>query len=268
VDLKALSDSLPTLDVVPTTISQSNTHDFRPFPNKNSFLLSDWYWNQGIQKSQNSFRDLLAIVGNPEFEPDDVRCIPWSKINAKLGHNDLDGEGLVDEEDKEWMDEDRGWKRSPINISVPFHHRAKNPGAKNYHAGYLYHRSLGGVIREKLRNAQDNQGFHYEPFEVFWRPTDSCPDVRVHSELYTSPAFLDAHRQLQESPGEPGCDLPRVVVAMMFSSDATHLTAFGTAQLWPCYLFFGNESKYRRCKPSSNLCNHVAYFQAVSCHFV
>ncbi|KAH7917271.1 hypothetical protein BV22DRAFT_1026716, partial [Leucogyrophana mollusca] len=29
----------------------------------------------------------------------------------------------------------------------------------------------------------------------------------------------------------------------------------------PLYVYFGNESKYRRCKPSCNLCAHVAYFQ-------
>ena len=77
---------------------------------------------------------------------------------------------------------------------------------------------------------------------------------------------MDAHRELQDSPGEPDCNLPKVVVAMMFWSDATHLTSFGDAKLWPSYLHFGNESKYRRCKPSSHLCNHVAYFQAVSRH--
>ncbi|KJA21682.1 hypothetical protein HYPSUDRAFT_111821, partial [Hypholoma sublateritium FD-334 SS-4] len=47
----------------------------------------------------------------------------------------------------------------------------------------------------------------------------------------------------------------------MFGSDATHLTSFGSASLWPCYMYFGNESKYRRCKPTYNLCNHIAYFQ-------
>jgi hypothetical protein len=86
----------------------------------------------------------------------------------------------------------------------------------------------------------------------------------VHGELYTSSAFFDAHRELQESPGEPGCNLPKVIIAMMFSSDATQLTSFGNAKLWPNYLYFGNESKYRRCKPTNHLCNHVAYFQAVS----
>jgi hypothetical protein len=60
--------------------------------------------------------------------------------------------------------------------------------------------------------------------------------VRVQGELYTSPAFVDAHQELQDSPAEPGCNLPRVIAALMFWSDATHLTAFGNAKLWPLYM--------------------------------
>jgi hypothetical protein len=29
-------------------------------------------------------------------------------------------------------------------------------------------------------------------------------------------------------------------------------------------MYFGNDSKYRRAKPSCWLCNHIAYFQTVS----
>lgn len=50
----------------------------------------------------------------------------------------------------------------------------------------------------------------------------------------------------------------------MFWSDSTHLTSFGDSKLWPLYMFIGNDSKYRRCKPSHKLCSHIAYFQKVS----
>lgn len=261
---------------IPTTIdstSESNLspsqNTYYPYPNRSSFLLGDWQWNNGVQKSQESFNDLLSIVGSSDFKPDDVRGTQWAKINAKLALNEFDGISIVDDEDEaEWTDVDTGWKRSPIRISVPFHSRAESPGSKDYTVGDLYHRSLVSVIREKLSNPQDNEGFHYEPFELFWKRTKSSDKIRIHGELYTSPAFLDAHREVQELPGEPDCDLPRVVAAMMFWSDATHLTSFGNAKLWPCYLYFGNESKYRRCKPTSHLCNHVAYFQTVHQAFV
>jgi hypothetical protein len=242
--------------------------DFSPFPNENSFLLGEWYWNHGVQKSRESFSELLSIIGSPDFRPEDVRHTKWRKIDAALARNDFDKSGdgsdiMDDDADAEWMDEDAGWKKTPVYISVPFHSRLKNPGPKEYLVGDFHHRSFVSVIRERVTNLHNDQNFHYEPFKLFWKPTDESAETRVHGELYTSPAFLEAHRDLQDSPQEPGCDLPRVVVAMMFWSDNTHLTSFGNAKLWPNYLFFGNHSKYNRCKPRCHLCNHVAYFLAV-----
>ena len=263
VDLQDLSDSCENAGNA-LRQRQRASDNFYPYPNENSFCLGDWYWNHGIQKSRESFRQLLSIVGDPGFCPDDVRGTQWSKIDAKLAINDFDEEKGADDD---WMDEDAGWMRTPVRISVPFAKRhTKQPGPRTFVVGDLYHRSFVSVIREKLANPKDDRYFHYEPFELFWRRPDTGNDTRVHGELYTSPAFLDAHNELQESPPEPGCSLPRVIVAMMFWSDATQLTSFGTAKLWPAYLSFGNESKYRRCKPSCHLSNHVAYFQSVG-HF-
>ncbi len=53
----------------------------------------------------------------------------------------------------------------------------------------------------------------------------------------------------------------------MFSSDATHLTTFGTAKAWPIYLMLGNLSKYIRAQPHSGAMHHLAYIPSVS-HFL
>jgi hypothetical protein len=89
----------------------------------------------------------------------------------------------------------------------------------------------------------------------------------LQGELYTSAIFNTTHQELQAAAGEPGCNLPHVVLALMFWSDGTHLTNFGKAKLWPVYMFFGNESNYRWCKPSEDLCEHIAYFEDV-CHYL
>jgi hypothetical protein len=261
IDLQDLSDGPP--------LPPPSRDDilFYPYPNESSFRLGEWYWGGGVQKSGEGFNRLMDIVGDPAFRPEDVRHTKWKSIDTKLAANGFDRALATDDDDAEWMDEDGGWKRTPISILVPFHRRAKKPGPQSFLVGDFYHRSFVSVIREKLVNARDIRHFHFEPFELIWRPSDALSDVRVHGELYTSPEFLKAHRELQDSPREPGCNLPRVVVALMFWSDATQLTSFGTEQLWPGYLFFGNESKYRRCKPTSHLCNHVAYFQTVSLIF-
>ncbi|KAF8834349.1 hypothetical protein BDN67DRAFT_915135 [Paxillus ammoniavirescens] len=81
---------------------------------------------------------------------------------------------------------------------------------------------------------------------------------------HTSKAFIKAQDQLLASPRESNCDLSHSIVALMFWSDTMQLASFGSAKLWPLYLYFGNQSKYRQCQPSSKLCSHVAYFQSMS----
>ncbi|KIK34655.1 hypothetical protein CY34DRAFT_97579 [Suillus luteus UH-Slu-Lm8-n1] len=228
---------------------------FHPYPNRTSFELGHWYWNGTAQKSHQSFKDLLDIIGCLDFDPNDVRHTHWDKINSQLGAS------VDEEEEDEWLDEDAGWRKTEVTIEVPFSRTTAEPDVRPYIAADLYHRSLVSVIREKLTNTEDDEHFHYEPYELRWKPPHLPHEVNIQGDLYMSPAFIEAHSTFQESPGEPGCDLPRVVAGLMIWSDATQLTTFGNAKLWPVYMYFGNESKYRRCKPSCHLGNHVAYFQ-------
>ncbi|KIK19796.1 hypothetical protein PISMIDRAFT_106977 [Pisolithus microcarpus 441] len=229
-----------------------------PYPNKGALCLGNWYWNQGAQKSQESFKQLIDIVRDSSFSPAVVAHTSWDAINDQLGHNQFDGN------QPEWLEEDCGWKCLLVTISVPFHNCAKDPGLKNYTVNGFYHCSLTSIICEVVTNPAHVQHFHFVPYELRWQPAHRDHDVKVHSELFTSTAFLEAHQELQDSPQEPGCDLPRVIAALMFWSDSTQLAQFGSAKLWPLYVFFWNESKYRRCQPSNHLCSHVAYFQVVS----
>ena len=256
VDLSLLSNIATTKTICPAGDADTEgRRDYYPYPNENSFLLGEWYWNQGAQKSQRSFKALLDIIGSPSFSPADVSSTNWASINRQLALNDWD--------QGEWIDEDAGWLKSTVSISVPFHHRLPHPGTRNFVVTDFYHRSLTSVIRNKLSRQNDFPLFHFEPYELIWHPPHLKEDIRLYGELYTSPSFMEAHQKLQASPREPGCDLPRAIVALMFWSDGTTLSSFGNTKLWPLYLFFGNESKYRRCKPSSELCEHIAYFQQV-----
>lgn len=233
---------------------------FYPYPNESAMRLGDWYWNNGAQKSREDFKQLLSIVADPAFDAAELSGVAWDTINKELGGQHPDGDPDI----PEWLSGDRGWKSSSITISVPFHSRSANPGAKFYTVQGFHHRSLLSILEEKIVDPVQAAHFHYEPYELLWSPPHKAQDIKVHGELFTSSAFLDAHRKLQESPSESGCDLPRVVAAFMFWSDATHLSTFGDAKLWPLYVYFGNESKYRRCQPSKNSSSHGAYFQTVS----
>ncbi|KAJ3510574.1 hypothetical protein NMY22_g15941 [Coprinellus aureogranulatus] len=160
-----------------------------------------------------------------------------------------------------WVDDD-GWITSPVKIRVPLLGKVRKRTV-----GTLYHRSIMSVIRAKLANKSDMQYFHYEPYEVTWQPDPSVPPQRVFSELYSSEAFMKAHQELQDSPHPPDCSRPRGIIGLMFWSDGTHVSSFSSEKLWPCYMSFANESKYRRCKPSLNLLQHIAYFTELSDNF-
>lgn len=235
-----------------------STSLFEPYPNQSAFLLGEWYWNSGVQKTKDGFQKLINIISGNNFNPTDVKNIPWDSLNKCLGES-------TDSEDR-WIDEpDAGWKETSISLPIPFSKNARKPGLQPYTFPPFTHRSIVSVLREKMSNQQDFHKFHLEPYELRWRRKNMAmtESTRVHGELYTSAAFLEAHNEIQSAAGEPGCTLPRVLVGLMFGSDSTQLTSFGNASLWPCYMYFGNESKYRRCKPTCNLCNHIAYFQKV-----
>lgn len=230
-----------------------------PYPNQSAFLLGEWYWNGNSQKTKEEFEKLTRIICHQDFKPAEIQGVNWDSINKHLGEA-ADSEGM-------WFDEhDAGWMETSVTIPIPFHRRTKSPGPRDYTFPPFLHRSIVAVLREKMANLEDFRHFHLEPYELRWREggVSNSESIRVHGELYTSPTFLEANEEIQAAPPEPGCTLPRVLVGLMFASDGTQLTSFGDTALWPCYLYFGNESKYRRNKPTCNLCNHIAYFHKVA----
>jgi hypothetical protein len=236
-----------------------------PYPNMSSFLLGEWFWDGGSKKSKGDFKKLVDIVGHPDFRPEDIAAAKWNRIAALLS-----GETVAPTHGKEgdlWeaQQKDKGWVTTPVSITVPFQKKASIPGPMEYAIGALRHRKLVSVIKEKFTRPASHHHLHYEPYQLYWQPNEARGPIRVHGELYASEAFIDAHREAQELPREPGCSLPRVVAALMFASDGTQLTSFSNAKLWPVYLAFGNESKERRSKALFHAYEHVAYFESVSC---
>ncbi len=231
---------------------------FRPYPNKTAFLLGEWYWNGGLQKTKEGFKNLVNIICDESFNPSEIRNIRWDNLNKYLG-------GPTNSEDAWFDDPDAEWTETVISLPFPFKKKSVNAGVHEYTFPPFRHRKIVSVLKEKMANKNDFQQFHLEPYELRWCQSKdmSQPDstsTRVHGELYTSPAFIEENVKIQTAPGEPGCPLPRILVGLIFASDGTKLTSFGSASLWPCYMYFGNESKYRRNKPNQNLCNHIAFF--------
>ncbi|KAJ2920916.1 hypothetical protein H1R20_g16181, partial [Candolleomyces eurysporus] len=238
----------------------SETPSFGPFPNLSSFELGEWFYGQGVQKSLKDFKALIQLLTSPGFSISDIQNTKWKKVFQDLGKNKEE----LKPSESEWID-DSGWKTTDIEIEVPIHHRmGSGKGVEKHVAGKLFHRSIVSIVEEKMKNASDSRFFHHDGHELLWSPdkSDNSPEIRVLSEFYHSDAFLQAQNEVRDSPPPQikGCDLPRVLLGLMFWSDATHLSTFSTSKLWPLYMLFANESKHRR---GADLCNHVAYFDVL-----
>lgn len=241
----------------------STVSEFGPYPNRSTFELGDWFWNRGALNSMSRFKELIKIVGHPTFNPAEVASADWEMINRHLCQPKLVVEGgEAFEGEPEWIDDTGGdWLATEIKLQVPFRGRR----AKEFSAGTFHHRKLLSVIKEKIADASQDQHRRYRSFEWRWRPPGNAEGIRIYGELYTSEEYIRVEKDVHNInlPDPSDNQLERVVLALMFWTDATLLANFGTAKLWPCYMFFGNDSKYRRAKVSLNLCNHVAYFEEV-----
>jgi hypothetical protein len=252
-----------------------------PYPNLSSWKLNNWFWNDGAKKSKASRQSLLEdVILSDGFDADDLWGVNFDQFDQTLATSK--------DPDAHWNES--GWINSTLTIEIPTgikstkavkRQRANAAQAAKRHDEVdleapafetrkfdvpdFYHRSLIHVLKEVVEKDEAARGFHWHPFEQVWQPPNpKAPVEHVHGELYSSPEFLEADRELQASPPEPNCDLPHVIAGFMFASDATHVAQFGQAKLWPGYAGFANQTKYDRCKPSTRAFRQVAYFQSVS----
>lgn len=248
-----------------------------PYPNLSSFRFNQWFW-RSQNKSIADRQALLDVLLADGFDTEDLRGVNFSRIDKILSK--------PEEVDAPW--EGNGWMSSTVTIELPTgvketkaSKRAKASAAarakrldevdpeaekistRKFSIPHFHHRSLIHVMRSVIEG-DEGKGFHWHPFEQWWKPAPpAAPPERVFSEAFTGDALLKLDRDLQNSPREPGCSLPRVVAAWMFWSDATHLAQFGQSKLWPIYAYFANQTKYERSKPSARASHQIGYLNSV-----
>ncbi|KAJ7737500.1 hypothetical protein B0H16DRAFT_1325912 [Mycena metata] len=231
-----------------------------PFKNSTIFGFMNWMWSGFIMKSIAEVQRLIDFIVSDDFKKEDLIGFnlkaETAKFDRTLGGGVADAlgnaSGVTD-----------GWKETEVEIEVP---DGKKRGASEplpvFSVPGLHFRNLTQTVKMVLQD-RSARFFHYTPFKQFWQRSSDDPPQRIYNELYSSPAYIRAHEKVQRLPAELNCTLERVVAALMFWSDSTHLANFGTASLWPVYLFFGNQSKWVRGKPRAGACHHVAYMPKV-----
>lgn len=224
------------------------TNPYWPYPNISAFLFGGWFW--GHKNESRIDRDHLIkdVLFHRSFRLEELRGVNFKAIDAKMA---APSGGSAPEDSHEWT-------RVNVDIRVPLKGLPPEP----FSVASLFYRRLTSVIRDVFTNDTAASKFCYQPYAEYWNSPWTNATERLHGELYTSDAFIQEHERILKAPATD--TLPRAVAALMLWSDSTHLTSFGQASMWPIYLFFGNQSKYERCQPSSRAAQHVAYLPSVS----
>ncbi|KAK7064901.1 hypothetical protein R3P38DRAFT_3302318 [Favolaschia claudopus] len=236
--------------LAPSSRPETHSNPYHPFPNSTAYGITNWMWSGSPLKSMEEGIKLMNFLKSDAFRPQDLACFNLVTETERLDRHMASGSGDAGRD---------GWKEVNVNIEVPDGkpHSAAAP-IPLYTVPGLFLRPLSEVIRAAMLNGISRR-FHFTPFKQFHKPHADADPSRVYDEIYSSDAMIEAYEKLQRQPPEPGCSLERVVLALMWWSDSTHLASFGNAALWPLYLLFGNQSKWVRGKPRANACHHVAY---------
>jgi hypothetical protein len=229
---------------------------YAPFPNPSTFLLMRWFMSLSNMKSHSELNRLVKnVILSPEFNSNDLLAFSADREARRLDSHQDKNSPIFDGKD--------GWHSSSVTICVPCEkvHHPSEDAAPGYKVEGLYHRDIVEVIKSAFKEPSATR-FHLTPYKEFFQPSNGCPPERIYSELYTADAFLEEHDKIHAQPRK--CNLETFVIPILIWSDSTHLASFGTASLWPMYMFIGNLTKYTRCKPSSFSAHHLAYIPKVS----
>ncbi|KJA20606.1 hypothetical protein HYPSUDRAFT_141916, partial [Hypholoma sublateritium FD-334 SS-4] len=270
---KAVNETRPSstsrLSIIPDD-KTSTVQSYLPFQNSTIFGLMNWMWTGSAMKSICEMKNLVDFLKSDKFKKEDLENFDIRTETAKFDKY-LDGSSSSNckQNTPKASTPKDGWHESEVRILVPDLKPHKKEDIPTFTVPGVLHRSIVEIIKATFSDPA-SRFFHYTPFKSFWqsRIEDSEPQTqRIYDELYTCDAMLDAHEELQRQPSEPGCTLERAVAGMMLWSDSTHLANFGTAAIWPIYLFFGNQSKYVRGKPKAGACHHLAYLPKLPSSF-
>lgn len=262
------------LDDLPPTIRWLNRSEeeaggeWGPLENETSFLLTEWFTDSAAGKSLESFDALLNILKSKNFKQEHI-----ATLNAHSAMRNLDNykkaSGIFSRRD--------GWNEAEIDIALPKPGRpcASEADAPRYKVAGLQFRKLLEVIIGEIQDRRFATKRNWIPHKTYWLPprnpmdppdAPAPPPIRVFSDTFDTDSMNEADAAIRARPRNPG-DPPSLeygILPMCIWSDGTCLATFGSASLWPIYLYIANISKYIRGKPTEFVAQHLAYIPTVS----
>jgi hypothetical protein len=212
ISLEDLYRPLTSPDTVDPQAGDEGKHLEHPplYSSKSVALLLEWQNTGSSAKSNDKINCLVrSVLLHPEFQPDTLQSFNATRENKKA---DAAGEQSPFQ---------GSFKCANVDIEVPS--GSKDVPPQTFTIPGLYYHKIVTLIKDAF-DSHISVRFHLTPFKLFRRLPGNEDGEHMYSEMYNSDAFLDKHDRVQRAPTDnPSCKREKVVVAIMFWSDATHL---------------------------------------------
>uniref|UniRef100_A0A0W0F9I6 Uncharacterized protein n=1 Tax=Moniliophthora roreri TaxID=221103 RepID=A0A0W0F9I6_MONRR len=219
----------------PVEPSVTDPSSYAPFPNITTFCLIHFLYNKKSIPALVATKLVKAIFLQPEFEKSDL-----NDFNAERDLRCLDRHLAERATAKSTLpfESSNVWHKTELSIPMPCPN----------------HKKLVPLICELVKDEIFFQ-YHIKPHKLFVQKTESSQPMQVYGEVYTSnQAMRISHEKQVNSKSHE-----ILFIWLMFGSDATHLTNFGMASLWPIYVISGNLSKSPHGMPTAHTFSHLGY---------
>jgi len=223
-----------------------------------------WFYRPSITKSISELNALVKeVLLAPDFNQEDLTGFSAAKENSLMDdYREHETQGIPSVPSPFSFD-DR-WMKGSVDIPLACDgvKHASEAAAPTYKVEFHY-RKLTEVIQSALAEP-DAEKFHTFPFKAYWKGSPDEAEERVYSDAYTGDAWNAEYDEVCNTMRDaPNSHLEAFIIALLIWSDATSLAQFGNAELWPIYLYLGNQSKYDRAKPNAFASHHIAYLPKV-----
>ena len=216
---------------------ENNDH-FAPFLNQSTFLLMSWYYNGTSTKSYADVDKLIHnVIRHEGFEASNFGAsFSTAREAERMDKNQSSKSSAKSNKTGPlpFKPED-GWIQASVSIPVPcdgFIFKSEDDAPQFVVNGIWYRQPLEVIKLAFTEPAAEK--FHITPFKEYWRPSKDEPEERMYSETFTADIFNEEYETLNATSREgPNSQLEAFIAGIMFYSDTTHLTSFGTACLYP-----------------------------------
>ncbi|THH16116.1 hypothetical protein EUX98_g9355 [Antrodiella citrinella] len=229
-----------------------------PFPNLSCYLYSRHHWLDGDKKTLENRRALSGLLGSSLFVQDDIKGQNFEVLEDRL-YEQIGQKSTAESRRTDAAARQRASRHDHVPTTAAEHPVEGEP----YPVHGFWHKNLCDEIKKTASSDPAASRFVWDPHQVEYTSQPGAPPESVYGELYNSQVFIQEDLRLQNSPSEDGCDLPRAIAACMFASDATLVTQWGQKKVWPVYMYFGNQSKYERARPTAHAGHLVGYLPSL-----